>query len=272
MSALKRSAAMQCTLKTLCGEGDVYFWTLTTPDYVDDVPELAKRWNHFLTILRREWKGPKKVHGVRVYEKHPGGHGLHIHFVVNCWLSVHLVRQWAAIAGFGRVHAVKWHEQGSDGGEALNRYLQKYLSKGRTAEFKGVRLYSTFGMRGIATRQCDIEVKSPFGTIWKAVAAVVIGFSLMPWATRVNAVTEAHSRWVCDEVEDPAAWCAINLVTVSTSQRPSFNAQRAKVLLECLVWDREMVRVDNVLRREKEFADWNNKQARNRVLQSREWA
>ena len=52
--------------------GWAYLWTLTTPDQVD-LKELSQRWQKLI------WNGFTPC--VRVFEKHPRGHGYHVHFV-----------------------------------------------------------------------------------------------------------------------------------------------------------------------------------------------
>lgn len=115
-----------------------YFWTFTFPVTLE-IKEACKRWNHFLVLLKREYPG---VFGFRVFELHPGGHGLHVHFVCNLRLPVRRLRELSDRAGFGRIHVVEI--EGADM-LAVTEYLGKYLSKSRPEALKGRRLWAPFG-------------------------------------------------------------------------------------------------------------------------------
>lgn len=90
--------------------------------------------------------------GVRVVEDHPGGHGLHYHWVIRGRVSVNVIRRLATKAGFGRIHVdpdpcTPW----------VAPYLAKYLTK--QSRIAGIRSWSCIGdYDGIKTR--DIEVQS----------------------------------------------------------------------------------------------------------------
>lgn len=277
MSDLKRSAAVECTLRTMAALGPMYFWTLTTPDEVHDPKEISARWHNFLTVLARHYKGTDKVRGMRIYEHHPNGHGIHIHFVVNKFLSVNEVRHIAEVTGFGRVHVCVWERDNEDTpGGSLNRYLQKYLFKGRSEDWSGTRIYATFGLRGLATRQCDIEVESPYRTIWQAAAEAIHGFKdKFSFSVKVDCVRALFRRWVCDEVADPRAWAALNLVPISTTAMEPFNPESAWAWLEIRMWDREEKLAERRAywaQKKQTFAEYHEKAAAALVARSAEWA
>lgn len=245
MSTIKRSAALECTLRTMTALGPTYFWTLTTVDEVTDPKEISRRWNSFLTVLRREYKGTDKIRGLRLYEMHPGGHGIHVHFVINRFIHVNVVRRIAQATGWGRIHAVSWDEKRGD----IATYLKKYLFKSRDVDWCGTRVYSTFGLKGIATRQSDIEITSPYRTIWQGCAAAFAMFASWPFQVRVDCVKAAHLAWVCGEAADPSEYVAANLVPISTIQT-GFDAETACLIAEARQWDRAPHNADRYLRRE----------------------
>lgn len=123
------------SLKILVGHGWAYLWTLTTPDEVD-MKELSQRWRRFI------WNGFRPC--VRVFERHPGGHGSHVHFVVAARLEVTDLRARIARAGFGRDHAKR-----IPGKRA--RYIAKYLTK-RAQSVPGVRRWACVGFKGCAVK------------------------------------------------------------------------------------------------------------------------
>jgi len=78
----------------------LYFWTFTVPQTVPD-------WwfgNAFTTMFQRVRRKLGECSGVRVFELHPGGHGLHAHVVVNRRYPVTEVRRIAEACGFGIVN------------------------------------------------------------------------------------------------------------------------------------------------------------------------
>jgi len=268
MSNLKRNAALTCTLTTLAKMGQIHFWTLTTPEK-GEVEEISDRWHSFSTMMARHFRGRKLWRGLRVYERHPKGHGWHVHFVVPNFLPIALVRSVAEGAGFGRIHV--WRDESADP-EQISRYLLKYLAKGRKdPECLGTRIYGTFGMEGQATRQSDIEVSSPWKTIWQGVASCIVGFASMPWHLKTATVAAAHSSWVGDEIDDPAAYCAANLVPSSTTAILRLDGERACAKAELRAWERAERWAEIKVRAAKAFAVWNDKQISIRNSRDRGW-
>jgi hypothetical protein len=249
--------------------GSVYFWTLTTPDAVFDPKEISRRWNNFLTLMRREYKERGKARGLRVYEYHPGGHGIHIHFVLTKYVPVQRVRELARATGFGRLHVVKWDESRG----SVAEYLGKYLTKGRDHDWAGVRVYSTFGLRGIASTQRDIEITSPKRTIYRALVASLIGFAACSWSVRMETLEKAHFAWLGSSAAEPSEWCAVNLVPHSTIQTaPRLDIERAWAAAEVRAWERAERAAAMKVQREESFREYNEKAAALSVARSRDWA
>lgn len=122
----------------------VYLWTLTTPD-VCEPAEVLKRWSR----LTKDWKGFKAF---RVLEKHPKGHGWHIHFVSVDRYDVNQVRKRTTRHGFGRIHVLKLPAERA-------AYCIKYLVKA-LREQTGRRLWACVGYKGV--RSADVIIEDTF--------------------------------------------------------------------------------------------------------------
>lgn len=143
-------------------------WTFTLAD-VCEVKEFGKRWNKLLIYLKRH---QPKWNGIRVFEMHPGrwgefSHGYHVHVVTSKFYDLTWVLSIAKKAGWGRVdwRPLTTREDGE--------YVAKYLQKKRPATLKGVRLVSTFGIKG-ATRLKDIECVNTRSRIFKMMAKTIL--------------------------------------------------------------------------------------------------
>ncbi len=126
-------------------------WCFTFAD-MPEIEDAAQRWRHLVNWLVRHFDG--QVYGVRVYELHKT-HGLHIHAIINQWISVNLMRPVARSFGFGRIHVKRVDREGAD-------YLAKYLTKQDRDEWlQHKRLWTCFG-RFEHTKVKDIIVESDF--------------------------------------------------------------------------------------------------------------
>lgn len=202
MGDLRRRAAIQCNAVTIKKWGRLGFWTFTFADAVFDPDEAYARWNHFRSLCKREGL---EVKGLRVYELHPGGHGIHLHFVTSVFLKHWKIQRLARMAGFGHVFVTPW--EGTE--ELLAQYLAKYMAKAKHEdELAGRRVYATLGMRGESTRQVDIEIESPFGTFWKVLARIIPQWESMPWAEKVQAVQSLRTRWLASASETASEFAA----------------------------------------------------------------
>jgi len=142
-------------------EGHRYcrLWTFTIPGKDAILPQQAGRmWGNLQRRLVRELG----FFGVRAFELHPGGHGLHVHAVASKYFDVNHVRRLAKACGFGRVHVCCIPRDKA-------RYIGKYLSKQkRYPELKGMRLFARVGaskFAGVPTSR--IECISDQGKIFR---------------------------------------------------------------------------------------------------------
>ena len=132
----------------------VYFLTLTTADKCTPC-QVSYRWREL--IHTRYWK---KLHiaYVQVLEKHPGGHGWHIHAVVSSRIPVDTFRPLLKSCGFGRFHIVKCNRHL----DRITYYLAKYIGKSlpgmRDPELKNVRMVNV--SRGLPVLS-QIQVVDP---------------------------------------------------------------------------------------------------------------
>lgn len=178
------------------GLPDLYLWTFTFREVLD-VEEACRRWSRFLGSNTQRTRcllaAYPLIAGIRVYEMHPGteakpSHGLHVHAVVDGWLSLDVVRPlWEHYAGErSRLHVVKC-------GAGAAFYLGKYLTKcARVEALSGRRLWSAFGMAD-GTRCRDIVVQNEWTESYKFLCATIHGFRGLPWGIRLRMAQEfAH--------------------------------------------------------------------------------
>lgn len=129
------------------------FLTLTVPEHDLPLRVVTARWRALRSS--RYMRDLLRHHAyICVYEKHPGGHGWHIHVVLNRYVNIRQFRAFAESYGFGRLHIELC---GSD----IGKYISKYISKSfdaRPADCKGVRLVNV--SRCLLSLR-DIAVSSP---------------------------------------------------------------------------------------------------------------
>lgn len=129
------------------------FLTLTVPEHGLPLKVVQARFR----ALRNSWfvRGLLKGHDyICVYEKHPNGHGWHIHIVLNRFVPIREFRLIAERCGFGRIHIELC---GSEIGKYISKYISKTLQE-RPDDCKGLRLINV-SRRLLALR--DIVVRSP---------------------------------------------------------------------------------------------------------------
>ncbi len=168
----------------LSRRGNLYLWTFTFTNALE-VADARKRWSKFLsdlTIWRKRAGG--QFYGLRVFELHPRGHGLHIHVLTSCYWHVTSIRKlWqTARLGGGRVHV-----RPVPANRAM--YAAKYLRKrGRPECFHGVRMWAAFG-NCEHCRVKDVRVESNWTRTYHALVLTAGKmFTSLRWHQRQQAV------------------------------------------------------------------------------------
>lgn len=139
MSVFKSRMALEWNLQLLTmtmGEGDrLCFWTFTVPALLHP-KEVACMWRD----CARELVRSLGFFGVRVFELHPFGHGLHVHVCTTRYFDVNKVRAIAERFGWGRLHVECWDTTSL---ESACKYMSKYVGKqGGKQLWQGQKLLS----------------------------------------------------------------------------------------------------------------------------------
>lgn len=145
-----------------------YMWTLTFKKVYPDswCGNMHRRLVSLLALdSKRGHLGNVPFAGVRVSEVHPGGHGIHFHWIVAGRLPLSRVRERARQCGFGFVFIAR-DERGRfrkvDAGAA--GYVAKYLGKGD--KLRGVRSWACIGDYD-GTKTKDIEFDSQQNRVFR---------------------------------------------------------------------------------------------------------
>ena len=162
MSSFKSLGALGHNVHFMAeGARVLYFWTFTFP-VVYTPKDATVLWQNFC----RELKRSLGFSGVRVFELHPNGHGLHIHVFTADWQDVNEVRSIAHRFGFGRLHVEKWNISDSmKAAQYMCKYVCKDVDNWRGWNCKGMRWWATFGL-GDKVRVKDVSVDSARRKIW----------------------------------------------------------------------------------------------------------
>ncbi len=124
-----RSAkALWWSVQDLIENDTCYFWTVTAKSRVPD-SWFGNMFNKFNVNMHHASRDGKLIQyaGLRVFEPHPNGHGLHAHLVLRNRLPHSVVADCATRAGLGFVFV---RSKACDMGTAS--YLCKYLMKDKT--------------------------------------------------------------------------------------------------------------------------------------------
>lgn len=140
----------------------VVMWTFTFVNKTGPC-DAANSWHRLAVRLHKEFP---YMGGVRVFELHPDGHGIHIHCLVAGYFDKKKIEALLP-AGMGFVFVRECLDLGIP--ERLGLYLAKYLRKSvrsRPVDLRGVRLWGVWGnFRG--TRVRDVHFHSTFGEFLK---------------------------------------------------------------------------------------------------------
>jgi len=157
----KRAAAVLFGINELGRTGRCYLWTFTFKRVLADF-NAAALVRH---LLRRIKERLGRFGFVRVFELHPGGHGLHCHMVCNRRLAASVVWELAEKTGLGIVD-VRRIRKGEETETAL--YMSKYFSKGRGQLSDGIRAIGFGGMsQTIRTVEVDSKASRSSKYLWR---------------------------------------------------------------------------------------------------------
>lgn len=140
------------------------FWTFTLRR-VHALADARRLWKNLQNALARAFPD---LQAVRVFELHPGGHGLHVHLVTPDYLRVEAVR-----AVLYKMEGVPWgrlHVEKVSSG--IERYLAKYLTKQhRARSLRSVRLWAVINARAFGDKLSKVKnivINTPFSFCWRA--------------------------------------------------------------------------------------------------------
>jgi hypothetical protein len=136
--------------------GKLYMWTFTLPTVVS-TKEAKTLWGHLLTVICQHWP---KFRGLRIFELHKNGHGLHVHLLTCHWVHVSYMREFAQRVGWGHPHVKEIPV------EAAGPYLAKDFSR-KAGCLKGWRLWAGFGP-WTWTKVSKVLSDTPFTRIYRA--------------------------------------------------------------------------------------------------------
>ena len=141
-----------------------HMWTFTYAD-TPAPRDAANRWR----CLARELVRGLNMWGVRVFENHPKGHGLHVHLIVSGFYDVNEVRKLSDKYGFGRIHVLEKENP---------EYVAKYLTKGRRVKgWEGIRLWGCVGAKiypsWVPSKVKNVKSKTRIGDIYKQLSEIL---------------------------------------------------------------------------------------------------
>ncbi len=156
----------------------VYFWTMTMRETMP-AWHFPPMWNDFSAALVRKLG---RFKGVRVFHWHRD-HGLHVHFLCNLRIPVHLVRRMGKRYGFGIVDV-----RLADAKAPI--YLGRYLGKDILKMPHGGRSWARFGGTQFGTRVRDIREESE-----RASYIRLRVMELRPFTTQFRAMRQAGAEY-----------------------------------------------------------------------------
>lgn len=142
--------------------------------YEDPDPRtISKCWYRFVDDLRRLYPGLRVI---RVLQKHPGGHGWHVHALMDRYIASHVLLHQAQLAGLGRMDFQMVSKQKR---QNVIRYVCRYVTrdlKKRDKSLRHVRLLTAAGhLRCVVRwwrRYVDLKIESPYGRLRASLCSI----------------------------------------------------------------------------------------------------
>lgn len=175
----EREAARRAAIavrRLVCEHRLVRMWTLTLAQRTtaDDLPLVVRAVQGFCRKLRRAY--PRLV-WLAVLEWHPGGHGWHVHMVVNRFVpKVRIGELWGLGFVDARLIVAKGDTKGLSSARRAGQYVAKYLTKSEDetapGHVKGDHRY----LRPLGLQWTEVEAEGPHcdlvALVWQHLGSV----------------------------------------------------------------------------------------------------
>lgn len=150
------------------------FVTATIPESEPDPRVISSRWKYFVKTLRRRIPGLRVI---RVLQKHPGGHGWHVHALMDRRIPSGMLLHYAELAGLGRMDfQMVSGERRQNVIQYISRYVTRDLRK-RDKTTRKVQLLTAAGHLKCAVRwwrrYVDLTIESNQGRLRASLCAVL---------------------------------------------------------------------------------------------------
>lgn len=166
MPSAKSKTALKLNVQYLAhfnGAKCCSFWTFTLPCVLHPY-DAASSWRLLCKDLVRDLG----FRGIRVFELHPSGHGLHVHAVAVGRYDIRKVLCICKKHGWGRVGVELVHSLDADNiGVYLGKYLSKQVKLWHGCPLKGMRWWGSFGKVADKVRVSDVRISSERSRIYR---------------------------------------------------------------------------------------------------------
>ena len=150
------------------------FVTATIPEADPDPRTISERWRVFSFYLRRRFPGLRII---RVLQKHPGGHGWHVHALFDRRIPSSILLHEAKLCGLGRMD---FQMVSGERRQNVIRYVSRYVTRDlrkRDKSARGVRLLTAAGHLKCAVRwwrrYVDLTIESNQGRLRASLCSVL---------------------------------------------------------------------------------------------------
>jgi len=149
------------------------FVTATIPEADPDPRTISSRWSYFTREMRRRFPGLRII---RVLQKHPGGHGWHVHALFDRYVPSQVMLHQATLAGLGRMDFQMVSKQKRQNViQYVCRYVTRDLRK-RDKTTKKVQLLTAAGDRKAPVRwwrrYVDCKIESPYARLRASLCSI----------------------------------------------------------------------------------------------------